>query len=244
MKFNISKEKIIKIDVFQGSKGVEVLTIYDDQTKAAYDILVKTIEVTLEEPLKPILYEGQSINEIKSQVFSRSNNYKAVVKEVHLTEEIRGALGKLSQSRYEVNPNRVALIENDKTFDGSTEIFFITKQVKLLMEHSQLKLKLIEISQYCNKEYETEFFKRNQEGDVLTLLFHGSKSSLDLAQSYNLGMMKTGFAKELIGVTDDGYFGRGFYLTPDIDYALYYQLDASTIDELKEKIRAPPCTLR
>lgn len=79
-----------------------------------------------------------------------------------------------------------------------------------------MNIKLIGISFYNNSKSQKKFNDHLDAHDELIYLFHGSSNCESL--------IFNGLSSKLIGATDDGYFGKGYYFTSFIDYALLYHV--------------------
>jgi hypothetical protein len=103
-----------------------------------------------------------------------------------------------------------------------------------LLDKCAFPVKSIEILSYENKETTDKFQASYQKGDQFMYLFHSSGPT-DSTQPHH-PLMISGFSNKLVGANHLGFFGKGFYLTSFLEYALFYQLNVCELGSLEQKI--------
>jgi hypothetical protein len=112
----------------------------------------------------------------------------------------------------------------------------LTDFLRDTIEKSQIHdLRVRKITVCSNVILEKKFKDVSGPSSTTTFLFHGLRAMNDPALP---SFVYTGIESKLLQSTDSWYYGKGFYLTSSIDFALFYQFGlVSTVQEVTDAIK-------
>jgi hypothetical protein len=237
--FNIPLEAIFTIEAHAGSLvffgftdyhiNIELFHISKHKSDSSIDTANNPYE-NKKTTKEQIHWKNQGKFDIQSRSLTIPNNIEKITN--YFQNKDQSLIHRFLPIYHMKEPSLAFLLNEQKV-----ERFFTTviSEVDELLKLSQIQVRISGIAHYQNENFEKRFFQAfNPKTDLMKYLFHGCSN---IPNEGHHPLVYNGFSNKLKGYTDSGYFGKGFYFTSYIDYALFYQLNKWNISKLREEIK-------
>lgn len=213
--FKVTSDSIIDIELRAGSLVYSICVEYNPKYEL-YNVEHQKNEARQKNEAyqkRKFVKENKS-KYIKNLKEKHEKEFKVEIISIDAPSQFNQVMGNLKSKR--ANNQSNFYFTNIKKQFGGIKVAQI--EINQMIEKSRLNLKLVGINEYNNPSYETKFFKSVKPGANMKYLVHGCYT-----KDKHHDLVYSGFSNSLVGSTDIGFFGKGFYLTSYIDYALCYQ---------------------
>jgi hypothetical protein len=211
--FSIAPESIVRIDLVQGSLVYQVLT-------------PKTVELESIDLMLNGKYEEVPDGLKKEQIWAHLEKTKTQFK-IKVQRIPKG-----SETMELIKRMNATMPRNLSDPDDEARL---TDFLRDAIGKSQIHdLRVQKITICSNSVLERKFQDVSGPTSIEKFLFHGAPV---VNREELPNFVFTGIESRVLQTTDRGYFGRGFYMTSCIDYALFYQFGFSTVHQVTSVIK-------